>query len=279
MAYTLSDALQRSLTKLGMLNIGLATAGSTTSATVGANANLKGEKDDTWKDGVLFVVRTTDGLAPQGEYQRISAYAASTGAFTVDTALSEAVAAGDVVAFTDSTYPFRLMAEMANQVLRTIKIGAVYTSLTTADEQTEYSLPVTVKRNPPTRVEIQTNSDTNDNKWLELHGFDYVPATAGSTATLILPYQPSGGYTLRVWYNGDHPALDSYDDTLSETIDEELFASMITAAALEWYNTSNSGADAFLIDRENKANADVNERRAMSPTFTNKKKSKLLYTR
>jgi hypothetical protein len=276
MAYTFSSALQRVYTKLGMLEADIATGGSATTAVFSQRANRPGIKDNYIKDGVAFVIRTTDGLAPQGKYGRISAYVASTATMTFDT-VTELVGAGDIIGFADDTYPFRLVIEMANQVLRTIKIGLTYTSITTAGEQTEYDLPVTVKRTRPSRVDIQTDTDTNDNQWKEIHGWEYVPATAGTVAKLILPYQPDSGYSLRVWYNGDHPTLDTYEDVVSETIDEELFASMITAAALEWYNTSNSGADQFLLDRENKANADVNQRKALNPTYTNKKRPKLLY--
>lgn len=277
MSYSLSDVLQRVYTKLGMLNIDIATAGAATTATLGNKAN-DGDKDNAWKNGVLFVVRTTDAASPQGKFQRISSYVASSGLFTVDTTFTDAVGVGDIIGYADNTYPFRLMVEMVNQVLRTIKIGLVYTTLTTVSEQSEYALPVTVKRLPPSKVEIQSNSDSNDNQYIEIMGCTYVPATAGSTAIITLPYVPTAGYTIRIWYNGDHPTLDTYEDVVSETIDEELLASMVAGAALEWYNTANSGADQFLLDRENKVNSDVDQRRVMYPPYSNKKRPKILYT-
>jgi len=275
-AYTLSNALQRAYTKLGMMNVGIATGGSITSAIVGAKAN-DGDKDNVWRNGVLFVIRSTDGAAPEGQYRRISAYAASSGTFTIDTAVSD-VDTGDIVGWADDTYPFMLLVEIANQVIKTIKIGLTYTDIVTAANQTEYSLPVTVKRQPPSRVDIQTsNSSPNNNQWEEIYGFEYVPATAGTPAKLILPYQPNAGFSLRVWYDGDHPVLNSYDDIISETIDEELFASMIVAGALEWNNNANSGNDKFLVARENAARDDIYKRRALAPTYSNKRKPKLFY--
>jgi len=277
MAHTASNLLQRVYTKLGMLNVEYASGGSATTAVC---SNLVGDKvkDDTWKSGVLFVVRTTDALAPQGKFSRISGYAASSGTFTIDT-VTELIGAGDIIAYADNTYPYRLVVEMVNHALRMINIGLVYSSITTAASQTEYTLPVTVKNTEPSLVELQTNADSDDNKWITIYGWRYVPATAGTAATLILPYQPDAGYTIRVWYNGDHPTVDTYEDVISETIDEEMIASMVASAALEWYNSANSGADKFLIERENKVNSDVDQRRAMNPPYMNKKRPKLIYNR
>ena len=90
MSFSLSDCLQRVYTKLGMLNVEIASGGSVTTAVCSNKAN-DGDKDNLWKNGVLFVIRTTDAASPQGKFQRVSSYVASSGTFTIDTTVTDTI--------------------------------------------------------------------------------------------------------------------------------------------------------------------------------------------
>jgi hypothetical protein len=266
MAYTLSDLLQASYRKLGQLNTSTATGGSTSSIVDTKLINTSA--DDSWKDGVAFLSTTTDGLAPQGEYKRISAFAASTGTLTLESTVTATVGSGDVFGYCNSFYPLQTMIQIANDALA--YYGDILltdtTSITTAASQTEYTVPVTLKRSTAIRVDMQgITSDANDNRWEKLEGWEWIPAAAGSTGLLVLPFQPVIGYKLRVWYRGQHGALTVYNSTIHEEIDRELLAMMLTEKALEWQNSRLSGNDDYLLQRWNDAKMQVSERERKNP--------------
>ncbi|MBU1621894.1 MAG: hypothetical protein KKF27_20815 [Gammaproteobacteria bacterium] len=64
-----------------------ATGGSTTTVVDSART----ESDDYWNNCWLFIVSTSDGLAPQGEEMQVTDYSGSTDTFTVAPAFSAAV--------------------------------------------------------------------------------------------------------------------------------------------------------------------------------------------
>ena len=254
MALTLSDVLQAGYAELGQLNVSLATGGSTT--TITDTTQTDGD-DDAWKDGAAFVVNTTDGLSPIGQFQRVSAYVAATGVLTVDTAFSTAIGAGDTYGLVGSYYPLRQMIKSVNDALRSL--GDVdltdTTTLDTAVATTEYAASATWKRAAPFRVDIQgiTGSSSTDNSWRVIQDWEYVPAVAGSAGKIIFrDYQPASR-DIRVWYKGPHPTLAAYSDVVAEIHDPEIVVHAFVAKALEWQNTRSQGADQFLLQRGQKA--------------------------
>ena len=220
---------------------GKATGGSTTTI---ADSALSGTyDDDSFKGGLVFIHSTTDGAAPQNEFSVISTFVDSTGTFTVDTALSAAVGAGDFYAVADPQYKKASVMRVVNDALRNFGIiSLVDVSLTTAYNQLEYTLPLAIKTFPIDRIEIGNTADG----WGELTDWYVVPASAGSQATLIFNTQPAydkttpGNCTLRIWYRDYHPALDTYDDKISETIPDKRVIDECRLALHEWMMEKNS---------------------------------------
>ena len=108
MAFTLSNLLVGAFQGLGQMTIGnKATGGSTTTVVDSTQANTA--RDNAWKNGAMFITRDAGGAsaAPEGQFQRISAFTNSSGTFTVETAFSTAVAAGDIYGYTSPYYPLR----------------------------------------------------------------------------------------------------------------------------------------------------------------------------
>ncbi len=149
MALTVFDVMTDVLQDLGALNITTTTGASSTTAIVDSKI-IDEFEDDEFNLGWMFVIRTSDGLAPQGEYQQITDYVGSTGTFTVNTFTAN-VDAGDTIGYCNTEYPLRLMFERLNTARRSEKIGDIVmvdTSITTVAGQTEYTLPVALKRKP-----------------------------------------------------------------------------------------------------------------------------------
>lgn len=277
MALTLSDVLQAGYAELGQLNVSLATGGSTT--TITDTTQTDGD-DDAWKDGAAFVVNTTDGLSPIGQFQRVSAYVAATGVLTVDTAFTTAIGAGDTYGLVGSYYPLRQMIKSVNDALRSL--GDVdltdTTTLDTAVATTEYAASATWKRAAPFRVDIQgiTGSSSTDNSWRVIQDWEYVPAVAGSAGKIIFrDYQPASR-DIRVWYKGPHPTLAAYSDVVAEIHDPEIVVQAFVAKALEWQNTRSQGADQFLLQRGQKAEQKLANLMVARPRQRVRRKPRLL---
>jgi hypothetical protein len=276
MALTLSDILQAGYAELGQLNVNLATGGSTT--TIVDTTQTDGD-DDAWKDGAAFIVNTTDGLTPIGQFQRVSAFVAATGTLTVDTAFSTAIAAGDTYGLVGSYYPLRQMIKSVNDALRSL--GDVdltdTTTLDTADSTTEYAASVTWKRSAPFRVDIQTlTGSAGANAWRTSHDWEYVPAAAGTAGKIIFAdYQPATR-DIRVWYKGPHATVSAYGDVIAEVFDPETVVQAFIAKALEWQNTRSQGADQFLLQRGQKAEQALANLLVTRPRQRVKVKPKLL---
>lgn len=281
MAFTLSNLLQALYSDLGQAQVDLATGGSTTTIT---DTKYTDSDDDAWKDGAAFIVRDAGGAsaAPEGEFQRVSAYVASTGVLTVDTAFSSAVASGDKYMLVGSYYPLRQMIQAANDGLRLLgDVDLVdTTTLDTIDGDTEYAAAVAWKRGRPLRIDVQGRTgDSADNQWSPWSNFEYVPAVAGSTGRIIFPEYPFGSRDIRVWYRGPHPVLSAYSDVVAEVFDPETVVAAALVKALEWQNTRSQGADQFLLQRGQKAEQNLANLMVTRPTAKVKRKSKLFITR
>jgi len=283
--YTLSKMLQDGYRKVGTLEIGLATGGSTATSTStctivdSAQVGKKGIKDDVWKDCAMFVVRDAAGAgaAPEGEVQRISAYDAATGTFTMTPAFSANVAVGDTYAYGTPEYPLRTMIELANSALQNLGYIALIdkTTLDTSSGKSEYAASVAWKRKP-TRVDVRGNSDSDDNMWIESRDWDFEPSGPGSAGLIIFGRIPESGMDIRVWYEDVHPTMTAYSSIVSESIDPELAALALAEKALGWQNSRNRGAEPFMIQLWNDVKNQLASRMATTPVYRFRRKPKLL---
>lgn len=252
---TLFDILKNTYLSLGHLEQSVATDGSTTTV---VDTKLTDYGDDDLVNGTVFITRDAGGAgaAPEGEASRISSNSQATQTITVDTAFSAAVAAGDVFGLASSVYPLYTLIELVNRALSNLgTIQLIDTSLTTVSSQVEYDLPVTLKHKPPVRV--QTSSDNNI--WTDITNWYAVPASPGSTGLLVFNAEPASGYTLKLWYETEHPRLALMTDLLSETIHSEYAVALVVEKAIQWQLDRQAGKDTYLLQRWNKATMDVDE--------------------
>lgn len=251
MAYLASNLLQDAFRKIGISTTGVATGGSTTSVI----DTLIGDRytDNDMVGGSMFIVRDAGGAsaAPENEWGVISEYVQSSNTFTIPT-LTAAVGAGDTYMFTMPFISLYEMLELANQALKSLgDIASVYSTFTTASQQTEYALPVVLKRKDIIRIDVQTHlNDSDDNRYEPVSNWDIIPAAPGSTGLLVIPQYPSG-YTIRIIYNGIHPTLTAYNSPISETIHPELISNMLVKSALGWYNGRTGGSEDYWLQKEN----------------------------
>lgn len=256
----LTQVLQALYRRLGG-RVLLATGGSTTTAIDTKLADDLGEsnEDDIFNGGTVIVIKDAGGAnaAPEGEFSRITDYDASTQTVTFSPALTTAVASGDRVMIVPPDFPLYDVVEVVNDALRNLgDIPLVNTSLTSASSQTEYTIPIALKGRELLSIEIQgTTSDANDNQYYPLNDWKVVPATAGSTETLVIP-QVTSGRTIRLHYLGRHPRVDAYDSAISEYFHPDLVHAAVAAHVLQWRNDSaltSGGADESLLALERKA--------------------------
>ena len=264
---------------LGQMNVTTATGGSATTAIDTKQTGL--HRDDDWKEGTLFVIHDAAGAgaSPEGKFQRISGYTDSNTTFTIDTTVTDAIAAGDTFGFTSQKYPLHVMIQMVNDGLRLLgDVPAMdTTTLDTATSKTEYAAAVAWKRRRPYRVDIQTKiDDSDDNQWVETTDYDWVPAAGGSTGLIVFHFQPVTTRDIRVWYRGPHPDLYTYSDVVNETIDPELAILAGTLKALEWRVSRSGGADPFEMQRLNDAKVEF-ARRSVSDSPEKPKRGTKLF--
>ena len=268
---------------LGQLRVSTATGGSTT--TIVDTKRVGTANDDDFRNGVAFVVRDAGGAsaAPEGEFNRISAYVDSTGTFTVDTAYTAAPASGDTYAWANQQYPIYEMIQAMNDGLRLLGDVPLVdtTTLDTAAAQTEYAAAVAWKRRRPYRIDIQGRTgDANDNQWLEVShgagGWYWVPAAAGSTGLIVFDFQPPTSLDMRIWYADRHPVVNAYGDVINERIEPELAVLAGKMKALEWQVARTRGADQFVVQMLNDTKLEFDRRRLEEPIEKPRAKSKIL---
>lgn len=277
---TVFDILEEGFKRLGQWNESTATGGSTTTIEDTKLGDVF--DDDEWNEGAAFIVYDAGaaGAAPQGEFKRITDYANTTakGTFTTDT-FSAAPASGDRYGYVSSFFPLNDMISVLNTALQSL--GPIVlidiTTLDTAASKTEYTYALAWKRNPPIKVEMQTQTgDADDNRWVEVGLWQYRPATAGSTALIVLPQLPTSR-DLAIWYESSHPYVQAQDDTIYEGFDIELVTTAFVEKALEWQNSRLMGGDEFLLQRWNHAQVQAAEAKAKFPYWKpSKRASKFL---
>jgi hypothetical protein len=185
------------------------------------------------------------GAAPQGQYAIVSASDQSDSTATFRSALTAAVAAGDRYAIcrkiADKPW-LHVIIQKINTALQDLDRipWTDTTSLTTANNQTEYTLPIAANMDLR-EVWIQAiNTDANDNQWVEIRNWDMSKADPGNADTLILPYQYASGYALKLVYHARHPDLYVYSSPLSENVPvERIIAPAVRDCFL--FRKSNAG--------------------------------------
>lgn len=255
MAYTLFDLLIDVYDELGKLNVGQATGGSAT--TIVDTYLDKEVENDTWKGGSYFIISTTDALSPQGLMGLISDSNASGQSFTFAT-IAAAVEAGDRYGYTSQEYPLYQVIQACNRGLRSLgSVATVDTSLTVVADQTEYAIPVALKRRPPLQVLIPTETDADNQKYEDVRGWDILPAGPNATGTLILPNDDLVGKTISLVYLAAHTALRDSTDVVSEYIEPELAKWAGVHAALKWQNGRTGSTNKGVIEDLNDAKEEL----------------------
>lgn len=281
--YTFGELMHDLYSALGQLQTQLATGGSTTTAVSSVLVNQIG--DTGYENGMLIVTKTTDGLAPLWEFQRIASQADSSGTFTVDTAFTAGIAAGDEFGYTTELYPFRTMATLASRTIQ--GLGDLYyvdkTTLDTAALKTEYATLAVWGRRPPFKVEIETNTtdaDGNDSRWYTIPrgpgGWRWEPGAEGATGLLIFKTQPVYARNLKIHYIAEHPALDSYDDVINQLIHPNLAEAAVTYDALRWQERRLQGGDESLEKFIRDAEMHYEKMKRAHPIWLPKKDSELM---
>lgn len=219
--FTLFDLTYRVARELGILKEGVATGGSTTTI---VDTNERTEENDYWNGGTAWILKDAGGAgaAPEKEYARITDHVASSGTLTVAT-FSAAVGAGDRYAVANDWLPNNIIISQINSAL--LDLGAVpttdTTTITIADNQTEYTLPAAAGRDLR-QVFLQTvDDDADDNRWEEIRGWRLKQAAPGTADTLILDRQYPSGYDLMLVYMATHAQLSASTDAMNEHIPVE----------------------------------------------------------
>ena len=255
----LSQLLQEVYSQIGMSSSFVATNGSTTTAVNGSVTGLDDPPEDDYaKDYTVFVSRDAGGAgaAPEGEYGRVSAYVSSDGTYTIAT-VSAAIAASDLILVCTNEIPLQQMIFAANSALKDIGLVAAVpdTSLTSAANQTEYTLPAAIQKGIIKNVYYQGQADdSNDNQWLSIPWKTDV-GTYGSTGTLFIP-QITASRTIKIVYDGLHARLTAYNSEISPSIPDQLMIAATTFHALRWYVNYNEGTEDFWLQRINEAAQD-----------------------
>lgn len=250
MTYTLFDLTYRVARELGLTQEGVATGGSTTSL---VDTVMRTEPDDYWNNGTIWVLRDAGGAsaAPEKEYATISDFVSTTSTMTIS-ALTAAIAGGDRYACMTKHVPLHVIIQKINQAI--MDLGPIpyadITSITTAADQTEYTLPVAAKRDL-IQVRIQLiDDDANDNKWRKLDGnWEVQQADPGAAPRLIIP-QYTAGYDLKLVYLADHPELQVATAVLSEYVPLERVIYPAVLACFE-YRKQRTGWNTWDDEIEN----------------------------
>jgi len=196
---------------------GVATGGSTTTI---VDTTYLTQTDDYWNQGTALIITDAGGAnaAPEGEWGVISDFVASSDTLTIS-AVSAAVAAGDIYGIIPPRFSLDHIRNAINGYLIGLKIPKNdSTSLDSADDQTEYTLPAAVTAQNLRRVFYQGQTDdANDNQWIEIRDVQVIMTGVGVQDVLILPQLPSGR-DIRLEYVGIQPALHLSTDTIDENI-------------------------------------------------------------
>jgi hypothetical protein len=190
-------------------------------------------------------------------------------------ALTAAVAAGDKVGLARATITAEEMVQCINDALRDLGHVQTYdTSITLASGQTEYTLPVALKRDNLVDILVSTSSDTtDDNQWKSVVSHCNIhPAAPASTGLLVIDESIVDAYAthgVKIIYNGEHPLLTVYSSTVSEYIHERLAIAAAVEKALTWLisKRGDSALNTFIVQRYNDARQNLENAKREYPIF------------
>lgn len=227
------EAVKNTFIEMGIFDtshIGVETSGG--SATIVTDSALS-LTADAEINGVLMLL--SGGASPEGKFSKITDN--GTDSFTIDT-VTDNVDVGDYFGWTTEFKAADILF-MVNLALDKIQIAIVDTSLTSASNQTEYEMPLTIAEGDILSIGYPTNpDDANDLRMTFLSDWRIRPDTAGNTPTLIIPQIPSGR-TIYIEHKGYHPAVTAYNSEIHETIHRDL---MKAALKVVIYDRRSEGA-------------------------------------
>lgn len=221
---TLFQVLVQAARNLQALQESIATGGSATTIVDSVLAALAWP-DDSFNGGTAFLIRDAGGsaAAPEKESRVVSDFVGSSGTVTT-AAFSQAVAAGDSYGVISNRYPRGLLVSKVNEALQ--ELGDVPTvdmsSLTTAADTREYSLPVACKKD---LRQVWIAQDTAaPYRWEEVLSVYVEWGAANAVGKLIFPYQPPTGLKLKLVYEAAHGYVQADSDVISDYLSADWLA-------------------------------------------------------
>lgn len=275
MSKTLFDISYAVARAVGVVSEGTATGGSTTTV---ADTVERLETDDIWNGGTAWILYDAGGAgaAPQGEMSVISDFANTGGVVTLRSTLTAAVAAGDRYAVARKRYPLQLIIQKVNEALQ--KIGPIeitdISTITTASQQTEYTLPSNVLELREVYIQTKLN-DTNDYEWNKIDGWQIQKAATGSANLLLLP-QFAAGYLIKLVYVGYHATLVSATDKLDDSIHIDRVIYNAAAGCLFWRKLKVGESDPSINDSLNYMQSIAREMDALHPIRQTPRRAKTI---
>ena len=246
MTYTLGQITHKVASQLQILSEGKATGGSTTTI---IDTSLRTEADDYWNGGSAWIWYDAGALGadPEYSYSVISDFVNSTSTITLRDTLPAAVASGDrysVCRRVGKDTWIDIIIQKVNDAAR--DIGPIpqvdVTTVTIAQNQKEYSLPITAGMRLK-RVFNATTVDANDNDWVEIYNWEVEHATPGNQPVLILPQQEVTGYGIKLDYLDYHPEMQISTDVLSDMVPLDLVVFPAALACMYWRKELFDGTD------------------------------------
>jgi len=243
--YTLSNLIQDGIALLGSSAYfrGVATGGS---ATTLADTTLTEKSEEDLKNGTLIVTYDAGGAgaSPEGKIGIVSAYVDSTFTMTFPT-VTDAIVAGDYYMHISPQFPLPELKKIVGLALQ--RAGTFIrwdTSITTAGDQTEYTLPVGLKLHPQNLdIRVQTHlNDTDYNGWTAVTNYSLIPSAGGAVGTLVLP-QFDAGYSVGIGYETVHPAVNIYNDPIDEAIHPVLAQLLFATELFAWVGIGDDNRD------------------------------------
>lgn len=209
---TIFDYIVDTLRLLGGLRTGTATGGSSTTL---IDTTRRTEPDDYWNGGTVFIL-SAGGTAPEGDMKVITDFDNSTKTITV-ASFTAAPQANDRYAVAEAHYPLDALMDAVNLAIKQHRYVYIDTSLAVVANKTEYDLPSGVQQGRIKEVYIQTNVDSDDNRWRKIG--EWWTHDDGTDQKLIIPQGLTTGWTLRIDYEVIHTDFDAGTDEIYDILE------------------------------------------------------------
>ena len=188
---------------------GIATGGTTASlidtSIINKYNNNKFAGVNPW---TIFI--TSSAAGPQNQYQTVSSNVAATGTITFP-AMTLPISAGDAYAVCRPAIPIHTLEKRLNDSLSRMYYPNNDTSLITAVQKLEYTLPVGITKYTLRKVYIQSIINiTNVNYWVETSDYFVKPSIGGTQDVLIFNRQPTPLRTIMLETAIPHPKLRAF---------------------------------------------------------------------